>query len=191
MKKVILLIALVFSSFAIQAQDMMDKAPVSIAFELNGGFLQHDAFADGSRFSLIGNENGHFTNQTNKDLIIGTGSFGFEMDLFAKNKFNFGPSAKLYAHETGYFGGASEDLNHYHGSIGLVAGVDLGKFFINTSFESPTPDKRHKIYELIVSPSAGFMISDKVGIKANFDYFINKKLFNYAYSYGAGVIYKF
>ena len=179
MKKVILLIALVFSSFAIQAQD---KSPVSIAFELNGGFLQHDAFNSGSRLSLV---------DAGEDLIIGTGSFGFEMDLFAKNKFNFGPSAKLYAYEVGYDGGKSDDLNHYHGSIGLTTGFDFGKFFINTSFESPTPDNRHKIYELIVSPSAGFMISDKVGIKANFDYFINKKLFNYAYSYGAGIIYKF
>ena len=183
MKKVILLIALVFSSFAIQAQDMMDtKSPVSITFELNGGVLHHDAFDSGSRLSLV---------EAGQDLVIGTGSFGFEMDLFAKNKFNFGPSAKLYAYETGYFGGRSDDLNHYHGSIGLVAGVDLGKFTFNTSFESPTPDKRHKIYEAIVSPSASFMISDKVGIKANFDYFINKKLFNYAYSFGGGLIYKF
>ena len=176
------MIVAILGMATMNAQDMMKDSPVSIAFELNGGFLQHDAFNSGSRLSLV---------DAGEDLIIGTGSFGFEMDLFAKNKFNFGPSAKLYAHETGYFGGASEDLNHYHGSIGLVAGVDLGNFFFNTSFESPTPDKRHKIYELIVSPSAGFMISDHVGIKANFDYFINKKLFNYAYSYGAGIIYKF
>ena len=180
MKKLLLIVVAVLGMSTAQAQE--DKSPVSIAFELNGGFLQHDAFNSGSRLSLV---------DAGEDLIIGTGSFGFEMDLFAKNKFNFGPSAKLYAYEVGYDGGKSDDLNNYHGSIGLTAGVDLGKFFINTSFESPTPDKRHKIYELIVSPSAGFMISDKVGIKANFDYFINKKLFNYAYSYGAGIIYKF
>ena len=60
MKKVILLIALVFSSFAIQAQDM-DKSPVSISFELNGGFLQHDAFNSGSRLSHV---------DAGEDLII-------------------------------------------------------------------------------------------------------------------------
>ena len=167
---------LAVSSFAIQAQDMK-KSPVSISFELNGGVLTH-SFIDN------GVEDG-------KTLDVGQASFGFEMDLFAKNKFNFGPSAKLYAHEVGFFGGRDESLNHYHGSIGLMAGVDLGKFTFNTSIESPTPDKRHNIFETIISPSAAYMISDKVGIKANFDYFINKKLFNHAFSVGGGIIYKF
>ena len=170
MKKVILLIALVFSSYAIQAQDS------GFSLEVNGGILTHESF-----HSALAGEN----------MSLGQASLGFEWDWFSKNKFNFGPSAKLYTHEVGFMGGKDKSLNHYHGSIGLMAGVDLGKFSFNTSIESPTPDKRESIFEAVISPSVGFMISDKVGVKANFDYFINKKLFNYAYTVGGGLFYKF
>ena len=154
-----------------QAQDS------GFAIEVNGGVLTHD-------FIVNGVEEG-------KTLDIGQASFGIEWDFFAKNKFNFGPSAKLYTQEVEFFGGKSDDLNHYHGSIGLMAGVDLGKFSLNTSFESLTPQNRGNIFEAVISPSAAFMISKNVGIKANFDYFFNKKLFNHAYTIGGGIIYKF
>ena len=175
MKKVILLIALVFSSFAIPAQNS------GFAIEVNGGVLNHESLT-GQFSSIVG---------TQEDLQVGQASLGIEWDWFAKNKFNFGPAAKLYTHEADFMGGKDANLNHYSGSIGLMTGVDLGKFSFNTSFESPTPDKRESIFEVVISPSAAFMISDKVGIKANFDYFINKKLFNYAYAFGGGLIYKF
>ena len=195
MKKVILLIALVFSSFAIQAQDKSDE-PVLIdlvinTLEFNGGVLTHDALSSASRFSLIGNDNIDYINHLNKDLEIGQASIGFSGDFFSSKKFNFGPAGKVYFHEVGYRGGKSSDLNHYTFSLGANAGVDLGKFFFNTSFELPIKGKRENIFEAVVSPSAGFMISDKIGVKANFDYFFNKKLFNYAYTIGGGLIYKF
>ena len=186
MKKVILLIALVFSSFAIQAQETEDK-PVLIdlvinTLEFNGGVLTHDAFNSGSRLSLV---------NPGEDLDIGQASIGFSGDFFSSKKFNFGPAGKVYFHEVGYSGGKSPDLNHYTFSLGANAGVDLGKFFFNTSFELPLKGKRESIFEAVVSPSAGFMISKNIGIKANFDYFFNKKLFNYAYTVGGGLIYKF
>ena len=159
------------SSFAIQAQDS------GFALEVNGGVLTHN-------FIVNGVESG-------EDLNIGQASLGFEWDFFAKNRFNFGPVAKLYTQEVEFFGGKDESLNHYHGSIGLMAGVDLGKWSFNTSLESLTPQNRESIFEAVISPSAGFMISDKVGLKLNFDYFVNKKLFNHAYSVGGGIIYKF
>ena len=181
MKKLLLIVVAVLGMSTTQAQDMMKDPAVSVTFELNGGVLTHDSFFEGLG-GIVDGESNH---------QIGQGSFGFEMDLFARNKFNFGPAAKLYFHETGYFGGRDASHNNYHGSIGLVAGIDAGKWSFNTSFESPTPDKRESIFEAVISPSAAFMISDKVGIKANFDYFVNKKLYNYAYSFGGGLIYKF
>ena len=167
--------ALVLSSFAIQAQNS------GFSLELNGGVLTHESLT-GQLGSIVGIQN---------DLQLGQASLGFEWDLFANNKFNFGPAGKLYTHEVGFSGGKDASLNHYSGSIGLMAGVDLGRWSFNTSFESPTPDNRESIFEAVISPSAAFMISDRVGIKANFDYFINKKLFNYAYTFGGGLIYKF
>ena len=175
MKKLLLIVVAVLGMGTAQAQNS------GFALEVNGGVLTHESLT-GQFNSIVG---------TQSDLQIGQASLGFEWDLFAKNKFNFGPAAKLYAHEVGFKGGRDASLNHYHGSIGLMAGVDLGKWSFNTSFESPTPDKREKIFEAVISPSAAFMISDKIGIKANFDYFINKKLFNYAYTFGGGLIYKF
>ena len=163
---------LAVSSFAIQAQDK------ALSLELNGGVLTHEFFIDNPVVS-------------GETLQIGQASFGLEWDWFSKNKFNFGPAAKLYTHEIEFKGGRDASLNHYHGSIGLMAGVDLGKFSFNTSFESPTPSKRESIFEAVISPSAALMISKSVGIKANFDYFINKKLYNYAYTIGGGLIYKF
>ena len=171
MKKLLLIAIAILGISTAQAQNS------GFALEVNGGVLTHD-------FIVNGVEEG-------KTLDIGQASFGFEWDFFAKNKFNFGPSAKLYAQEIGFEGGKDDSLNHYHGSIGLMAGVDLGKFSFNTSFESLTPQNRGSIFEAVVSPSAAFMISDKVGIKANFDYFFNKKLFNHAYTIGGGLIYKF
>ena len=186
MKKVILLIALVFSSFAIQAQETEDK-PVLIdlvinTLEFNGGVLTHDAFNSGSRLSLV---------NPGEDLDIGQASIGFSGDFFSSKKFNFGPAGKVYFHEVGYSGGKSADLNHYTVSLGANVGIDLGRFFVDTSFEAPLKNSRENIFEFVASPSIGFMISDKIGVKANFDYFVNKKLFNYAYTVGGGLIYKF
>ena len=175
MKKLLLIVVAILGMSAAQAQNS------GFALEVNGGVLTHESLT-GKLGSIVG---------VQQDLEIGQASLGFEWDWFSKNKFNFGPAGKLYAHEVGYKGGKDSGLNHYHGSIGLMAGVDLGKFSFNTSFESPTPDKREKIFEAVISPSAAFMISKNVGIKANFDYFINKKLFNYAYTFGGGLIYKF
>ena len=172
---------LFFMLIAILGMATANAQNSGFALEVNGGVLTHESLT-GQLGSIVGVQN---------DLQIGTGSFGFEWDLFSKNKFNFGPTGKLYAYEVGFEGGKDASLNHYHGSVGLMAGVDLGKWSFNTSFESPTPDKREKIFEAVISPSAAFMISDKIGIKANFDYFINKKLFNYAYTFGGGLIYKF
>ena len=179
MKKLFLTMMLAVSSFAIQAQD---KDPVLIdlvinTLEFNGGVLTHD-------FQINGVEDG-------SNLDVAQASIGFSGDFFSSKKFNFGPAGKLYFHETEFFGGKSDDLGHYTASLGASAGVDLGKFFFDTSFELPLKGKRESIFEAVVSPSAGIMISDKVGIKANFDYFINKKLFNHAYSVGGGIIYKF
>ena len=174
MKKVILLVALVFSSFAVQAQ--------SVKLELNAGTLTHDAFDSGSRLSLV---------EAGEDLTIAHGSFGVEVDFFDDKKFNFGPIAKAYAYEKDYFGGKDESLNHYNVSAGLNAGISLGKWSLDTSVELPLPGKREAIFEAIVSPSISLMLSDKFGIKANYDYFINKKLFNYASSISGGLIYKF
>ena len=172
MKNLLLTIALVCGMFSAQAQDE------AITFEVNGGVLTHDFFVDNPIVS-------------GETLQIGQASFGFEGDVFSSKKFNFGPSGKIYTHETEFFGGKSSELNHYSLSAGLVAGVDLGKFTINTSIELPIPDRRESIFEAVISPSAAFMISKRVGIKANFDYFINKKLYNYAYTIGGGLIYKF
>ena len=171
MKKLFLLVALVFSSFAIQAQ--------SLSLELNAGTLTHDSFGVGGIVNA------------GDDLTIGHGSLGASLDFFNNKMFNFGPVAKLYAYEKDYFGGNNPDLNHYNFSGGLNAGVTLGKFSLDTSFEVPLPGKRESIFEAIISPSASFMISDHIGIKANYDYFINKKLFNYASSISGGLIYKF
>ena len=173
--------AFVVSSFAIQAQD---KDPILIDlfinnFEVNGGVLTHDSFSGGG---LI---------DTGRDLEIGQASIGFSGDFWSSKKFNFGPAGKVYFHEVGYSGGKDPELNHYTVSLGANAGVDLGKFFFDASFELPLENKRENIFEFVFSPSAGFMISDHVGIKANFDYFAQKKLFNYAYTFGGGVIYKF
>ena len=175
MKKLLLIVVAILGMSAAQAQNS------GFAIEVNGGVLTHDSFFEGLG-GIVDGEGNH---------QIGQGSFGIEWDWFSKNKFNFGPAAKLYFNETGYFGGKDASHNNYHGSIGLVAGVDLGKWSLNTSFESPTPDRRESIFEAVISPYAAFMISDKVGIKANFDYFVNKKLYNYAYSFGGGLIYKF
>ena len=175
MKKLFFMLVVILGMTTANAQNS------GFSLEVNGGVLTHESLT-GQFGSIVGIQ---------KDMEIGQASLGFEWDLFTKNKFNFGPAAKLYAHEVGFKGGKDASLNHYHGSVGLMAGVDLGKFSFNTSFESPTPDKRENIFELVVSPSAAFMISDHVGIKANFDYFINKKLFNYAYTFGGGLIYKF
>ena len=186
MKKLFLLVALVFSSFAIQAQDMKDE-PILIdlvinQLEFNGGVLTHDAFNSGSIYSLV---------DTGDDLDIGQASIGFSGDFFSSKKFNFGPAGKVYFHEVGYSGGKDPELNHYTVSLGANVGVDFGKFFLDASFEAPLKNQRENIFEFVASPSIGFMISEKIGVKANFDYFVNKKLFNYAYTVGGGLIYKF
>ena len=92
MKKLFLLVAFVFSSFAIQAQD---KDPILIDlfinnFEVNGGVLTHDSFSGGG---LI---------DTGRDLEIGQASIGFSGDFWSSKKFNFGPAGKVYFHEVGY-----------------------------------------------------------------------------------------
>ena len=153
------------SSFAIQAQIKGDVA-------LNGAFLTHESHLSGV-----------------EDLTIAKAGLEFNLDLFGGKKFNFGPVGKFHIYEEDYFGG--KDQNNYDFSLGLSSGVDLGKFSFDVSGEFPFADQRENIFEFLISPSATYMVSDKVGIKGNFDYFINKKLFNYAYSYGVGVVYKF
>ena len=183
MKKLFLIVVAVLGMSTTQAQEEPVLIDLVInTLELNGGVLTHDAFNSGSRLSLV---------NPGEDLEIGQASIGFSGDFFSSKKFNFGPAGKVYFHEVGYKGGNDPALNHYTFSLGANAGVDLGKFFFNTSFELPIKGKRESIFEAVVSPSAGFMISDKIGIKANFDYFFNKKLFNYAYTVGGGLIYKF
>ena len=179
MKKLLLIVVAVLGMSTTQAQD---QDPILIdlvinSLEINGGVLTHD-------FQVNGVQDG-------SNLDVAQASLGFSGDFFSSKKFNFGPAGKVYFHEVGFMGGKSDDLNHYAFSLGANAGVDLGNFFFNTSFELPIKGKRESIFEAVVSPSAGFMISDKVGIKANFDYFFNKKLFNHAYTIGGGLIYKF
>ena len=149
MKKLFLLVAFVVSSFAIQAQ--------SVKLELNAGTLTHDSFGVGGIVDA------------GDDLTIGHGSFGVDVDFFDEKKFNFGPVAKIYAYEKDYFGGNDESLNHYGASAGLSAGVSLGGFSFDTSFELPLPGKRESIFEAVISPSVSVMLSKKIGIKANYD----------------------
>ena len=110
MKKLLLIAIAILGMGVAQAQNS------GFSLEVNGGVLKHESLT-GQLGSIVG---------VQQDLEIGQASLGLEWDLFPKNKFNFGPAAKLYAHEIGYEGGKDASLNHYHGSIGLLGGVDLG-----------------------------------------------------------------
>ena len=156
------------SSFAIQAQE----------FSVNAG-------------TFINSFSEHAVDSAEDQRFIG--SVEFAGDFFGKSKFRFGPVIKTYFYD-GNLGDAINDSskNDYAFSGGLEAGIDFSdSVSFAVGYELPLPDHRNSIFEAVVSPSLILAQKGGLGLKLNFDYFINKKLHEHHMSFGGGLIYKF
>ena len=140
--------------------------------------IQAGTFLNQEHINVEGNEDQAF---------IGYGEFS--ADLF-KSKFRLAPVVKMFFYDDALTSAINSEENKYGFSAGLEAGFDFKGGMFAVGFELPIPDQR-KYFEAVVSPSLTLVNSGKVGVKINYDYFINQRLFQYNGALTAGVVYKF
>ena len=143
-------------------------------FSINGGTMVNQEL-----ILVDGNDDQSF---------IGYGEFS--VDLF-KNKFRLAPVAKMFFYDEQLGTAINSAENKYAFSGGLEAGFDFKGGFFAIGYEVPLPDQREKIFEAVISPSLTLVRSKKLGLKVNYDYFINQRLFQYNAAITAGIVYKF
>lgn len=114
-------------------------------------------------------------------------------DILKKSKLRLAPLAKLYVYEGGLKKATSSIDNNYFISAGAEVGYDFtDEVTFAVGYELPIPGAREDIFESIISPSL-ILYDNKsgFGLKINYDYYVNKKLFEYHSSVTAGIVYKF
>ena len=113
------------------------------------------------------------------------------LNFLKSEKFKIGPVAKLYAYNKGFFYGGPD--NDYAVTAGLDVGLNLSKNVeFNVGYELPVPHGfRSDVFQSVISPSLIFGDGEGLGFKINYDYFFQKKLFEYQSAFTAGLIYQF
>ena len=124
----------------------------------------------------------------NDQSFIGYGEIS--VDLVKKN-FRLAPVVKMFFYDQSLSSAINGPENKYGFSGGLEAGFDFKGGIFAVGFELPIPDQRGAIFEAVISPSLTLVKKGGVGVKINYDYFINQKLFQYNGALTAGLIYKF
>ena len=114
----------------------------------------------------------------------------FSADLI-KGGFRLAPVAKIFFYDGSLSSAINSENNNYGFSGGLEAGFDFKGGMFAIGFELPIPDQRDAIFEAVISPSLTLVNEGKFGVKINYDYFINQKLFQYNGAISAGLVYKF
>ena len=114
----------------------------------------------------------------------------FSADLI-KGGFRLAPVAKIFFYDGSLSSAINSEDNNYGFSGGLEAGFDFKGGMFAIGFELPIPDQRDAIFEAVISPSLTLVKEGGLGVKINYDYFINQKLFQYNGAISAGLVYKF
>ena len=114
----------------------------------------------------------------------------FSADLI-KSNFRLAPVVKMFFYDGSVSSAINSEENHYGFSGGLEAGFDFKGGMFAIGFELPIPDQRDAIFEAVISPSLTLVNAGKIGVKINYDYFINQRLFQYNGALTAGLVYKF
>ena len=161
------MLALMCSSFAIQAQD----------FSLSTGWAQSMEF--------IGDDI--------KDGIAI--NFAVDFDAFKKSNFNLGPSLDVYwlgeissdvesIDKTGFFG------------AGINTGFDIGRTTLKGKYLLPVPEPNRNenvFFTSIASGQVEYKLTKDgfVALMVGGDYFFNRNLFHYTYQIKTGITLKF
>ena len=112
------------------------------------------------------------------------------LNFLDSDKFKIGPVGKVYVYNEGFFYGGPD--NNYAVTAGLDVGLNLSKSIeFNVGYELPVTGLRSDVFESVISPSLIFGDGEGLGFKINYDYFFQKKLFEYQSAFSAGLIYQF
>ena len=114
----------------------------------------------------------------------------FSADLI-KSNLRLAPVVKMFFYDGSLGTAINSEENKYGFSAGLEAGFDFKGGMFAIGFELPIPDQRDAIFEAVISPSLTLVNEGKLGVKINYDYFINQRLFQYNGALTAGLVYKF
>ena len=141
--------------------------------------IQAGSFLNQEIISVEGNEDQAF---------MGYGEFSADV---IKGGFRLAPVVKMFFYDGSVSAAINSEENHYGFSGGLEAGFDFKGGMFAIGFELPIPDQRDAIFEAVISPSLTLVNAGKIGVKINYDYFINQRLFQYNGALTAGLVYKF
>ena len=139
--------------------------------------------------SFLNKEISSFAESGNGDQAF-IGYIEGSLNFLKSEKFKIGPVAKLFVYNKGFFYGGPD--NDYAVTAGLDVGIKLSKKVdFNVGYELPVNGFRSDVFESVISPSIIFGDGEGLGFKINYDYFIQKKLFEYQSAFTAGLIYQF
>ena len=149
------------------------------------------SYASAQEFSV---QAGSFLNkeiinvEANDDqAFMGYGEFSADI---IKSNFRLAPVVKMFFYDSSVSSAINSAENKYGFSGGLEAGFDFKGGHFAIGFELPIPDQRDAIFEAVISPSLTLVNKGKLGVKINYDYFINQRLFQYNGALTAGLVYK-
>ena len=149
------------------------------------------SYASAQEFSV---QAGSFLNkeiinvEANDDqAFMGYGEFSADI---IKSNFRLAPVVKMFFYNESVSSAINSAENKYGFSGGLEAGFDFKGGHFAIGFELPIPDQRDAIFEAVISPSLTLVNKGKLGVKINYDYFINQRLFQYNGALTAGLVYK-
>ena len=141
--------------------------------------IQAGSFINEEIIRVDGNEDQSF---------MGYGEFSADL---IKSNLRLAPVVKMFFYDGSLGTAINSEENKYGFSAGLEAGFDFKGGMFAIGFELPIPDQRDAIFEAVISPSLTLVNEGKLGVKINYDYFINQRLFQYNGALTAGLVYKF